>query len=285
MPVFISYSHSDSDFAERLATQLVRHRTNVWLDKWEMRVGDSLLNRIQDAITDSSALLVILSPNSVKSEWCNKELNAGLIRELDEKRVIVLPLLIEDCEIPLFLKDKMYADFRTNFDKGLAQVVESTARVTNEWRNRIEEPTWHTDWAIDWGEDDNGGTILRLTLVDVTQSNPYSVLTVISLVADDDATNWYKKLADDGNDDEARRTVVEHLSKELTKRDARVILEDQFEKTTQLTFQMDCGMFLAVISSRWLGTDTGMDVLFNTAQQIEGVVDQMRLARPAQDAE
>ena len=66
---------------------------------------------MQQAIQDSSALLVVLSKASVASEWCRKELNAGLMRELDEKRVVVLPLLVDDCEIPLFLREKMYADF------------------------------------------------------------------------------------------------------------------------------------------------------------------------------
>ncbi|KKK66978.1 hypothetical protein LCGC14_2958660, partial [marine sediment metagenome] len=39
MPLFISYSHNDRDFVDRLATQLVAHKVNVWLDRWEMHVG------------------------------------------------------------------------------------------------------------------------------------------------------------------------------------------------------------------------------------------------------
>lgn len=41
MPVFISYSHQDADFAHQLAGQLVLHKAYVWLDKWELHVGDS----------------------------------------------------------------------------------------------------------------------------------------------------------------------------------------------------------------------------------------------------
>ena len=33
MPIFISYSHADSDFVDRLATQLVSHAVNVWVDR------------------------------------------------------------------------------------------------------------------------------------------------------------------------------------------------------------------------------------------------------------
>jgi hypothetical protein len=107
MPIFISYSHEDKTFVDRLAMQLVAYKAKVWLDKWELHVGDSLIKRIQDAIAGASALLVVLSKASVKSEWCKKELSAGLVRELEEKRVVVLPVLKEDCEVPLFLRDKL----------------------------------------------------------------------------------------------------------------------------------------------------------------------------------
>ena len=91
MPLFISYSHADKSFVDQLAAHLVLHHVHVWLDRWELHVGDSLISKVQEAITGASGLLVILSKASVKSEWCRKELNSGLIRELDEKRVVVLP--------------------------------------------------------------------------------------------------------------------------------------------------------------------------------------------------
>jgi hypothetical protein len=53
MPIFISYSHRDAQFVDKLAHQLVEHDIRVWLDRWELRVGDSLISRIQQAITIS----------------------------------------------------------------------------------------------------------------------------------------------------------------------------------------------------------------------------------------
>ena len=147
MPVFISYSHQDSDFATELAAQLVKHKAKVWIDQWELHVGDSLIDRIQEAIQGASALIVILSQASINSEWCKKELSSGLLRELEEKRVVVLPALIKNCEVPLFLRGKMYADFRTDFDKGLRDTLEAISRVTSEGLGRYEEPGWTIDWA------------------------------------------------------------------------------------------------------------------------------------------
>ena len=63
MPVFISHSHQDKDFVDKLAGQLVMNKAYVWLDRWEIKVGDSLLDKVQAGIKSASALLIILSKN------------------------------------------------------------------------------------------------------------------------------------------------------------------------------------------------------------------------------
>ena len=55
---------------------------------------------------------MILSRNSVASPWVERELEIALAKEIGGKTVGVLPLLIEDCEIPGFLSGKLYPDFR-----------------------------------------------------------------------------------------------------------------------------------------------------------------------------
>ena len=73
MPVFISYSHENKEFVDQLAMQLVQQNVHIWLDRWELSLGDSLIDKVQDAADGASALLVILSNASVDSEWCKKE--------------------------------------------------------------------------------------------------------------------------------------------------------------------------------------------------------------------
>ena len=53
-----------------------------------------------------------------------KELSSALARELESRQVFVLPILYRDCQVPLFLKDKVYADFRTSYDLGLETLLE-----------------------------------------------------------------------------------------------------------------------------------------------------------------
>ena len=175
MPVFISYSHQDSVFATELAAQLVKHRAKVWIDQWELHVGDSLIDRIQGAIQGASALIVILSKALINSEWCKKELSSGLLRELEEKRVVVLPAVIEECEIPLFLRGKMYADFTSDFDKGLRDTLEAVSRVTSEGLGRYEEPEWTIDWAIDHGYIEKQFS-MQITIVEQSTSGTPFIL-------------------------------------------------------------------------------------------------------------
>src|SRR5712692_6254806 len=193
MPIFISYSHKDKDFVDTLATQLVRNKVHVWLDRWELNIGDSLISKIQEAITGASALLVILSKASVASEWCKKELNAALVRELEEKRVVVLPVLIEDCDIPLFLRDKMHADFRKDIDYGLKTILEAVAKISNEYLGRFDSPEFHIDWAIDWGMKNNLFQ-LRITIVEQAANQPYTSLSTVNILCDAEATKAYMTL-------------------------------------------------------------------------------------------
>lgn len=122
---FISYSSQDRDFSTRLATDLKSKSLGVWFDQWEIRVGDSLLGRIGSGIRSNDFLIVLLSPDSVKSEWVKKELAEAMSREIAEKRVVVLPALVKDCTVPPFLTDKKYANFRADYQRGLSELIEA----------------------------------------------------------------------------------------------------------------------------------------------------------------
>ena len=50
MPVFISYNHADKSVAENLALHLVKAKQSVWIDKWELSAGDSLVSKVEGAL-------------------------------------------------------------------------------------------------------------------------------------------------------------------------------------------------------------------------------------------
>ena len=84
------------------------------------------MEKISSALDNYDYVGVLLSPNSVKSKWVQLELKTAMNLELCRDVVKVLPILVENCEIPIFIQDKVYADFRTeeSYANGLRTLLE-----------------------------------------------------------------------------------------------------------------------------------------------------------------
>lgn len=279
MPIFISYSHADKAFAEKLASHLVKHNAHVWVDSWELNVGDSIVQRVQRAIHESSALLIVLSKASVESEWCKKELSAGLMRELDEKRVLVLPVLAETCDIPMFLREKMYADFRFSFDEGLRAIIPAVARFNNADQGRLVSEKTNTDWAESWGVQVGSDLFcMEYVLVEMSSDQPFTILTQILVTCNEAATNRYQKYEAASLGWLGRVIITEAVAEFAERQDIRLILKDQFPQVTDCILsdnKSERGYNIHVRCQR-LGEDNGKDQLINVKNYLTQVRDQAR---------
>ena len=75
--VFISHSSEDKEFVALPLTKILKESgLNVWLDKHELFIGDSLRRKIEEGLLNSRFGVVILSENFFKKEWPQKELDA-----------------------------------------------------------------------------------------------------------------------------------------------------------------------------------------------------------------
>jgi hypothetical protein len=277
MPIFISYSHKDKDFVDGLAMQLVRRNVHVWLDRWEMSVGDSIVDRIQEAVDGASALLVVLSKASVESEWCKRELSAGLLRELEEKRVVVMPVMLEECTVPIFARGKMFADFRTDFDAGLRSITEGIAKVTSASLGRLKESTYHTDWSIDWG-DVNGRFAIILNYVQVPNKEQHTCLTNVEILATPAATRAFETTKETNGVDAAKLHVVRLLRDKINETGGlQPRLSDERERIYKFAMKgpLPGEAYEVRIGVRRLGEDSGRDLLVNTANVIAGTYQHM----------
>jgi len=113
---FICHSSVDKANARRIAIELATRGVRPWIDEAEIRTGDSLIGKIESGIQSSTCLLPILTSSSVKSQWCKEELRMAMAMQIKSKVKHVMPVLMEDCDIPGFLLEKAYADFR-DWDK------------------------------------------------------------------------------------------------------------------------------------------------------------------------
>lgn len=123
--VFLSHSSKDKAFTRNLAERLRRLGVRVWIDEAEINIGDSLQSKIAEAIEETDYVAAVISHNSIQSSWVQRELQMAMSRELEDRAVRVLPILIEPCELPPFLRDKLYADFSdpNDFDAPFARLL------------------------------------------------------------------------------------------------------------------------------------------------------------------
>jgi hypothetical protein len=141
--IFMSHSSRDKFFVRTLAEHLINYGINVWIDEAEINIGDSLTEKIGKAIESTDYVGVVLSHNSINSEWVQRELQIALQKEIKWKKVVVLPILIETVEIPPFLKDKLYADFTSpdKFEHELSKLLRALgASAEKEKETRITKP-------------------------------------------------------------------------------------------------------------------------------------------------
>lgn len=137
LSIFLSHNHKDKPFARRLSDRLKSHGMHTWIDEAEMHVGDSLISKIELGIRECRYLGVVLSPQSASSEWVRREVNIALTEEIQGKRIKVLPLLYQRCELPSFLTDKIYADFTEDFEEGFDKLLRRLTADLHEQGKRI----------------------------------------------------------------------------------------------------------------------------------------------------
>lgn len=104
--LFISYSSKDKSTVNKIVSALSGLGIQLWFDEWEINVGDSIATKIREGLKESSYLLIVLSNNSVRSPWVEKELNVALMKEIVSRDVVVIPARLDNCEIPEIIRDK-----------------------------------------------------------------------------------------------------------------------------------------------------------------------------------
>jgi len=104
--VFISYCSKDSEFVDRLHSDLRKHSIETWIDKLDIKIGEEIPHRISQGIAESDFVLVVFSENFLKSEWCKKEVSGAITKEVESRSRVVLPIKINECQIPEVLEER-----------------------------------------------------------------------------------------------------------------------------------------------------------------------------------
>jgi hypothetical protein len=133
--IFVSHASEDKNkFVEEFAKKLRMDGIDAWLDKWEMKPGDSLVDKIfEEGIKNADAIIIVLSKVSVQKPWVKEEMNAGFVKRIKEKTKLI-PIVIEDCEIPESLKSTVWVRINdlSNYAKEYDEIKMSILGISDK---------------------------------------------------------------------------------------------------------------------------------------------------------
>lgn len=95
---FISYSSKDEEFASRLYSRMRDEKLRVWFAPEDIKGGEKLFEQIERAIQVHDRLLIILSEESMQSEWVMTEIRRARKTEIEQKRRKLFPIRLVDFE-------------------------------------------------------------------------------------------------------------------------------------------------------------------------------------------
>jgi uncharacterized protein YjbI with pentapeptide repeats len=95
---FISYSTKDQEFADRLHADLQNKGVRCWFAPHDIQAGKKIHEQIDEAIRVHEKLLLILSPDSMHSEWVKTEIRKARKRERTEKKRVLFPVRLVSFE-------------------------------------------------------------------------------------------------------------------------------------------------------------------------------------------
>ena len=117
--VFVSHSSKDKPIVRDLISRIER-KFDVWIDEKKIIAGDSITNQINKGLTNSDAILLCLSQNSISSKWVQKEYSFAL-----HKGLRLIPIKLDNCIVPPILMDIKYLSFYENETDCVEEIIKS----------------------------------------------------------------------------------------------------------------------------------------------------------------
>ena len=148
--VFVSHATEDQvRFVTNFVAELRKNGVDAWYSKWELKAGDRLVQKIAQGIESCEAFIVVLSPVSVDKPWVAEELDAGLIRSINEKTRLI-PVVLDDARVPLLLRSRVWVtiDDVSDFTKQIDAIIDALFDRPNRLRPAVGSPPKYTSAPV-----------------------------------------------------------------------------------------------------------------------------------------
>jgi hypothetical protein len=132
MQVFLSYHKSDSSFAKELTKHLQKQGFTVWDRLAQILPGENWSNEVSKALKSSRAMIVLLSPDSVRSEWQQREIEYALGDQNYAGRLFPIQVRPMDSDaIPWILRKLNILDARDGAEKVGSSIAQAAKTQTH----------------------------------------------------------------------------------------------------------------------------------------------------------
>ncbi len=143
LQVFLCHASQDKPVVRELAQRLFAEGwIDPWLDEKKLLPGQDWRLKIEEAVETSDVVIICLSCNSVTKEgYVQKELRYAreIALEKPEGTIFLVPLRLDDCEVPRELRFYQWVDYFGEKKEGAYRALLESLKVRNKQRLRIEE--------------------------------------------------------------------------------------------------------------------------------------------------
>jgi hypothetical protein len=181
--VFLSHSSLDAEAVRAVGAALRERGIEIWIDAEQIAVGDSIPSRIEQGLRDADVLLVFISQSFLASSWCRAEYEPLLAEEIESGTTAVVPVRLDDAELPVLLSAKRYVDLR--LDRSDTALDELAATIASgRFRGRLE--------SLIPGDTSFEASALAMIVADVLQQFPVRALTDEQLLNGHSVVDLYR---------------------------------------------------------------------------------------------
>ena len=154
--IFISYSNTNTDFANKINKHLKNHAKITWFD-YDFISKDDYETEINNGIENSDNFLFIITPDSTISSRCEK-----MIKHAEKLNKRIIPIVyhhVSKNEAPVELSKLQWINFKTK-GKGFTTAFGELLRTLDTDKEHVQKHTKYLQLAKEWDDKDRGRDLL-----------------------------------------------------------------------------------------------------------------------------
>jgi hypothetical protein len=127
MKFFLSYSSQNREFVKKLRQALLDTGISPIETNLKSTIGSDIIDGLDKVLPNIDYVIVVFSKAYKADAWFSTELAAFIGKEMSVKYKLIMPIIIEDCQVPDLLAARIAGDFRGSFEDGYKELLDSIA--------------------------------------------------------------------------------------------------------------------------------------------------------------